>query len=53
MSKSYKKTPWCGDHKGKLKKRIANHHVRKWLKENPKWVKIINDVKKEADKDAI
>ena len=28
-------------------------NLEKWLKENPKWVKIINDVKKEADKDAI
>lgn len=32
MSRSYKKTPWCGDHKGKSKKRIANHHVRNWFK---------------------
>ena len=31
----YKKTPWCGDHKGKSKKRIANHHVRNWFKRNP------------------
>ena len=35
MSKSYKKTPWCGEHKGKSKKRIANHHVRNWFKRNP------------------
>ena len=25
MSRSYKKTPWCGDNKGKVKKRIANY----------------------------
>lgn len=35
MSRSYKKTPWCGDTKGKLKKRIAWKTVRQWLKENP------------------
>ena len=35
MSRSYKKTPWCGDHKGKQKKRIANKVVRMWLKEHP------------------
>lgn len=32
MSRSYKKTPWCGDKKGKSKKRIANHTVRQYLK---------------------
>ena len=32
MSRSYKKTPWCGDRKGKNKKRIANHTVRQYLK---------------------
>ena len=32
MSRSYKKTPWCGDHKGKIKKRIANQTVRQMLK---------------------
>lgn len=35
MSRSYKKTPYCGDRKGKSKKRIANHKVRNWLKQNP------------------
>ena len=35
MSRSYKKTPYCGDIKGKSKKRIANHKVRNWLKQNP------------------
>ena len=35
MSRSYKRTLWCGDHKGKSKKRIANHHVRNWFKRNP------------------
>ena len=32
MSRSYKKTPWAGDKKGKIKKRIANHYVRQHLK---------------------
>lgn len=32
MARSYKKHAWCGDKKGKIKKRIANHHVRAWLK---------------------
>lgn len=32
MSRSYKKTPWCGDHKGKIKKRIANQSVRRQLR---------------------
>lgn len=35
ISRSCKKTPWCGDRKGKSKKRIANHHVRNWFKRNP------------------
>ena len=35
MSRSYKKTPWCGDHKGTFKKRFANKYVRTWLKRNP------------------
>ena len=32
MSRSYKKTPWCGDSKGKSKTRIANHIERQYLK---------------------
>ena len=32
MSRSYKKTPWAGDTKGKDKKRIANSKVRMFLK---------------------
>ena len=32
MSRSYKKTPWCGDKKGKSKKRVANRTVRQYLK---------------------
>ena len=32
MSRSYKKTPWSGDKKGKSKKRIANSKVRIFLK---------------------
>lgn len=35
MSRSYKKTPYCGENKGKSKKRTANHKVRNWLKQNP------------------
>ena len=31
MSRSYKKTPYNGDKKGKIKKRIANHKVRRSL----------------------
>lgn len=33
MSRSYKKTAYCGDHKGKNKKRAANVKVRSALKE--------------------
>ena len=32
MSKSYKKTPYAGEKKGKAKKRLANHIVRRSLK---------------------
>lgn len=32
MSRSYKKTPWCGDKKGKWKKRRASKAVRRYLK---------------------
>ena len=32
MSRSYKKTPWCGDKKGKWKKRRASKVVRGYLK---------------------
>ena len=35
MSRSYKHTPYCGDTKGKDKKRVANKKVRRFLKENP------------------
>lgn len=34
MSRSYKKSSWSGDKKGKTKKRIANHTVRQFLKRN-------------------
>ena len=34
MSRSYKKTSYSGDHKGKEKKRIANQKVRSWFKRN-------------------
>ena len=33
MSRSYKKSPYCGDKKGKDKKRVANHAVRNYLKD--------------------
>ena len=33
MSRSYKKTPWAGDKKGKFKKRCANSKVRMFLKD--------------------
>lgn len=32
MSRSFKKNSWCGDTKGKDKKRIANSKVRMFLK---------------------
>ena len=32
MSRSYKKTPWAGDTKGKYSKRVANSKVRMFLK---------------------
>ena len=35
MSRSYKKTPWCGDNKGTTKKRQAWKKVRQWQKEHP------------------
>lgn len=35
MSRSYKKTPWCGDSKGTAKKRQAWKKVRQWQKEHP------------------
>lgn len=34
MSRSWKRTPFSGDNKGKEKKRIANHKVRQKLKNN-------------------
>ena len=34
MSKSYKKTPYCGESKGKKKKKIANRRVRRQLNRN-------------------
>jgi hypothetical protein len=35
MSHSYKKHPYCGDHKGKKKKQIANAAIRAYLKKHP------------------
>ena len=34
MSRSYKKTPYCGDNKGKAKKRVANSKLRTKLKDH-------------------
>lgn len=38
MSRSYKKTPYCGDNKGTENKRNAWKKVRSWLKNNPEEV---------------
>lgn len=46
MSRSYKKVPYCGDKKGKQKKRAANHKVRSWLKQNPDFILKRNNYKK-------
>ena len=46
ISRSYKRTPWCGDHKGKQKKRIANQTVRAWLKQHPEAILKGGDYKK-------
>lgn len=46
MSRSYKKTPWSGDKKGKSKKRVANHKVRNWLKQHPEESLNCNSYKK-------
>lgn len=35
MSRSFKKTSYCGDHKGKWKKRRANDKVRSYFRRNP------------------
>ena len=35
MSRSYKKTPYAGDKKGTLKKRVAWKTVRQYLKDHP------------------
>lgn len=35
MSRSYKKFPYCGDKKGKDKKRFANHAVRRNSDKHP------------------
>ena len=35
MSRSFKKTAYCGDNKGKLKKRRANDKVKSFFKKNP------------------
>lgn len=32
MSRSYKKTPWCGEKKNKIDKRNANKKVRNFIK---------------------
>lgn len=35
MSRSFKKTPYAGDHKGKWKKRRANDKVRSYFRRYP------------------
>lgn len=45
MSRSYKKTPWCGEQKNKIDKRNANKKVRMFLK-NPNNHLLKNDYKK-------
>ena len=46
MSRSYKKTAYCGDRKTKSKKRLANRAVRNYFKRNPEiiigWNLILN-----------
>lgn len=34
MSRSFKKTSYCGDNKGKKKKRLANDKVKSFFKKN-------------------
>lgn len=46
MSHSYKKTPYCGDKKGKDKKRFANKAVRTYLKRHPHNLLKNNEYKK-------
>ena len=46
MSRSYKKSTYCVDKKGKLKKRFANKKVRQWLKDNPSIIIQKGDFKK-------
>lgn len=48
MSRSYKKTPWTGDKKGKSKKRCANSKIRMFLK-NPNHKLQNNSYKKVYD----
>lgn len=45
MSRSYKKTPWCGEQKNKADKRNANKKVRMFLK-NPNNHLLKSDYKK-------
>lgn len=46
MSRSYKKTPWCGDNKGKIKKRYASKALRSWSKEHSNILLKGNEYKK-------
>lgn len=46
MSRSFKKTPYCGDAKGKVKKQMANSKVRSYLKKYPELVIANGDFKK-------
>lgn len=45
MSRSYKKTPYCGQRKNKDMKKYANHRVRRLLK-NPNTTLYGNDYRK-------
>ena len=46
MSRSYKKSNYCGDKKDKELKRLANHRVRQYLKRNLDFTPGPSDFKK-------
>lgn len=49
MSRSYKKTPYCGQTQRPADKRIANHQVRQKLKNHLDWNIQYNNYKKLSD----
>lgn len=49
MSRSYKKTAYCGDRKTKSNKRLANRAVRNYFKRNPEIVMNYREFKKIFD----